>query len=209
MSDPPTTHSRRGARARRVARSLLIAGVAAGLAGQATFASFSGSTQSQANVVTAGTVNLVDTDGGGALVSLSEASSGESSTGCIRITSDGSLDSTVRLYGSSSAALAPHLIVTIERGTMPTGTGFPNCTGFTPDATDYGGNGAGVIFKDRLSALPSTWAAGISDPTSGAPETWTTNEDHVYRVKVQLDPDGSGQGVAGGGATLTWEARNL
>ena len=192
----------------RVARTTLVLGVLAVFAGQATFAAFSSATVNDSNAITAGTVNLADNDGGAALVSLSEANSSQTTSGCIRITQSGTLDSTVRIYGAVTGALAPHVIVTIERGTMPGGTVFPGCTGFAVDPVDHNGLGNGVVWTGRLNALPSTWGTGILDPTTGSPEIWSAGEDHVYRVTLQVDPDGSGQGEAAGSVALTWEGRN-
>ena len=190
----------------RLVRGLLIAGVAAGLAGQATFAAFSHSTEASNNVVAAGTVDLVDDDGGSsALLTLNNASSGDSTSGCILVTYRGSLPARVRLYGQSTGTLPPHLILTVTRGTG-SGTG---CGGWAPDATNCNGDGPGVIFKGRLDTFPGTWGTGIVDPKPASPATWTTDEAHVYRFTLQVDPDGSGQGQTGGGATFTWDAQNL
>ena len=82
------------------------------------------------------------------------------------------------------------------------------CTNFTADSTNYIGSGAGVIYAGLLSAYPTTYGAGIVDPTSGSPETWTTSEAHSYEFVISLNNNAAAQGLSST-ATFTWEARNL
>ena len=56
----------------------------------------------------------------------------------------------------------------ITRGTIATPT-FDSCTGFTADAANYIGAGAGVIYDGKLADYPTSYAAGIVDPDSDAP----------------------------------------
>ncbi|MBI2238938.1 MAG: hypothetical protein HYU54_10510 [Actinobacteria bacterium] len=65
-----------------------------------------------------------------------------------------------------------------------------------------------MIFDGKLSQYPATFAGGITDPTAGSPETWTTNEPHSYMFVVTLDTDPGAQGLSGT-ASFYWEARNL
>lgn len=185
--------------------SLVVVGIAALFVGTATFAVFRSTTANATNDVTAGTVQISDNDAGGAMLTLSSAGPGSSTLGCILVTYGGSLDADVRLYGSSSGGIAPHLTLTITRGIDATPT-FPGCGSFQPDATNYIGQGAGVIYQGPLSSYPSTYAGGIVD-APGAAETWTTTESHVYRFSVTLGNDPGAQGTSGS-ATFEWEARN-
>ncbi len=195
------------ARARKLLLSLIVLGLAGLLAGVGTYSAFSQSTTNGGDSFAAGTVSISDNDAATAMLSLSGAKPGDSTTGCIRVTYSGSLDAGVRLYGSVSGALAPYLTLTVTRGT-DAAPSFPSCAGFSADGTDYIGAGAGVVYDGLLSGYPASYAAGIVDPHAGSPETWTTAEVHSYRFRATLANDPSAQGQSGT-ASFTWEARNL
>lgn len=161
-------------RARRVPRRVLLALSALAVflcAASAAYAVFSVTTGNSANSLSAGTVALSDNDSGTALLSLSNAGTGVSDTGCITVTSTGSLDSDVRLYGTTSGAARDHLTLTVTRGTDPSPS-YDSCTGFTADARDYYGNGNGVIWKGKLTRFPSTFAEGKADIATTAASSY-------------------------------------
>jgi hypothetical protein len=185
--------------------ALILVGIAT-VTAAATYSAFSSTTLSTGNSFAAGTVLIDDNDLGSAMLALPNAKPGDSDTSCITLTYTGTLDSSVRLYGTISGGLAPYVNVTVTRGTDPS-PAFDSCTGFTPDGTNYIGSGNGVIYQGTLSAFPTTYAAGLVDPTSGSPETWQTNEVHVYRFAVSLANDNGAQGQTST-AGFTWEARN-
>ena len=192
------------------ARKFLLTAIAIGLlgiaAGVATQAAFFGTTSNAGNIYGAGTVYITDNDSGTAMLSLSSSTPGASDTGCIDVTYQGSLSSTVRLYGTISGTLAQYLTLTVTRGT-DSSPSFDSCTNFTADSTNYIGSGAGVIYSGPLSNYPGSYGAGIVDPTSGSPETWTTNESHSYKFVVTLGSDPAAQAQSAT-ATFTWEAAN-
>jgi len=192
--------------ARRVARLALVLGVLGLVAGGEGYAAFSSSTENPGNSFAAGSVALSDNDAGAALLSLTGASPGDSTTRCITVTYDGSLPATVRLYGSVSGALASHLELTVTRGTEAAPS-FGSCSGFTADSSDYVGAGSGVVYSGTLASYPSSYASGIVDPVPGSPATWTTSEAHTYRFTVSLNDDPAAQGESAT-ASFTWEARN-
>jgi hypothetical protein len=138
--------------------------VIAAASAAAAYAAFSASTSTAGSSFAAGTVALTDNDGGAAVLSLSSALPGATDTGCIRASYSGSLQSTVRHHAAVTGSLAPYLSLKVTRGSGA--SGFDNCTGFTPDATDYLGAGAGVIFDGKLSSYPGSYGAGIVDPDS-------------------------------------------
>ena len=191
---------------KRVLASLIVVGLVAGGAGAATWSAFSSTTGNTGNSFTAGTVLLSDNDAGGAMLSLTLARPGDSDTGCILVTYGGSLGANVRLYATVSGALAPYLQVTITRGT-DSSPSFDSCGSFTPDATDFLGLGAGIVYSGTLSALPTAYASGLLDPVTGPLETWTSGESHSYRIKVQLADDSAAENKTAT-ATFSWEARN-
>lgn len=194
-------------RRRPVLRSLVVLGLVLVCVATGTVAAFSARTTSAGNVYAAGTVTIGDNDAGAALVPLPAAVPGQSSTGCIVVTYGGTLNAGVRLYASLTGALAPHLTLTVTRGTQAA-PAFASCTGFTADATNYIGAGAGVVYNGTLAAFPTSYATGIVDPLAGSPETWTTGESHVYRFVVTLSNTTAAQGLTQS-ADFTWEARNL
>jgi hypothetical protein len=111
------------------------------------------------------------------------------------------------LYATVSGALAPYLTLTVTRGT-DSAPSFSSCANFTADATDYIGQGAGVVYQGSLSGYPTDYASGIVDPKPATPETWTTGEAHSYRFNISLDNNLAAQGLSAT-AAFTWEARNL
>jgi hypothetical protein len=193
-------------RPRPVLRTLVVLGLVAMCVATGTVAAFSAGTSNPGNSFAAGTVAIADNDAGAAVVALPSAVPGQSSTGCIAVTYSGSLAAGVRLYANLTGSLAPHLTLTVTRGTQAA-PAFASCTGFTADATNYLGLGAGVVYSGTLAAFPTSYATGIVDPIPGSPESWTSGERHVYRFVVTLANTTAAQGLSQN-ATFTWEARN-
>jgi hypothetical protein len=126
-------------------------------------------------------------------------------TRCIDVTYTGSLDASVRMYGTTGGTgLAQYLNVTVTRGEK--NAAFSGCGDFVADSTDYIGQGAGVVYSGTLDGFADSYAAANVDPTTGSPETWTTGEDHAYRFQVSLVDDNNAQAKTAS-QTFTWEAR--
>jgi hypothetical protein len=191
---------------RRVALTLLILLGLGAVTGAATFSAFSSTTASLGNSFTAGTVLIADNDAGSAMLALTNAKPGDADTSCIKLTYSGTAASTVRLYGTIAGGLASYLTLTVTRGT-DAAPSFDSCATFSADSTDYIGAGAGVVYQGSLASFPTSYAAGLVDPLSGSPETWTTGETHSYRFVVTLANDNNAQGQSAT-ASFTWEARN-
>ena len=170
-----------------------------------TFAAFSQTTDSAANSFAVGTVQLGDNDTGNALLGLTDAVPGTSDSGCVTVTYSGTLPAAVRLYGSSSGALAPYLTLTVTRGVDPAPS-FDSCSSFVADASDYIGQGAGVVYAGSLANYPSTYAGGVLDPPSAA-STWTSGTSRTYKLTVTLDDVAAAAGSSAA-AVFTFEARN-
>lgn len=196
----------RDGRFRRVLATLVVLGLLGVVTSVGSYSAFTATTSNTGNTFAAGSVAIQDDDAASAMLSLSNAKPGDSDTSCIKVKYTGSLSATVRLYATTTGTLPQYLNVTITRGTN-SAPSFDSCAGFTADATDYNGNGAGVIYAGTLSALPTTWAAGIVDPKAATPATWNTNDEHSYRFVVSLADNNSAQTLSGT-ATFTWEARN-
>ena len=184
---------------------LLVLGIAIG----STTAAFSANTSNANNTIATGTVAIGDNDGGASpVVTLSNARPGDTSSGCMKVTYTGSLSSSVRLYATvTGTGLGQYLDLKITRGSSSDPFGV--CTNFAADATNYIGQGNGVVYSGTLAAFPSTYSAGLVDPIAGPPESWTQNEAHTYKIQVTLQASAptAAQGLAAN-PTFIWEARN-
>ena len=185
-----------------------LLGLLALAAGGVTFAAYTATTQSDSRIE-AGSVKLSDNGDGTSLMSMASAVPGDTSNACIKVTFDGSLASTVRLYGTTTGSgLDQYLDLKVTRGTYsPSTPAFKSCSNFQADGTDYLGAGNGVIYNGTLQGFPDTYAAGLVDPTSGSPESWTNGEAHVYRFDVTVQQNFAAQ-TLDATQTFTWEARN-
>jgi hypothetical protein len=171
--------------------------------GTASFAAFSATTTTPTNNWSAGTVALSDDDAATALFTATNLEPGSTDTRCIAVTSTGSLESAVRLYGTGATttnALSSHITVTITQGTGGSFAG--GCGGFTPLAS------GSAVYSGSLADFGTTatsYATGLGTwaPTGSAPET------RVFRFVYTLDA-GAPNTTQGGTAALgfTWEAQN-
>jgi hypothetical protein len=193
---------------RRVLGSVAVVALLGAMAALPTWSAFSGTTADAGNSFQAGTVTLTDDDSTSAMMTLGGMRPGDGDSACIMVTYTGSLPASVRLLGTTTGSgLAPFLDLKVTRGTKPAGT-FDSCTGFTADATDYAGQGAGVMFNGTLDSYPDSYAAGVLDPRPAAVKMWGTGEAHTYRFDVTLRDDNGAQGLTAT-QTFTWEARSL
>jgi hypothetical protein len=189
----------------KVFLSVLVIAALGSLTALGVFGLFTATTQNSGNEISTGTVAFTDNDSGSALYNVTGAKPGDSVTKCIKTTYTGTLPSDVHLYTTSTAGpLAQYIDLVITQGTQSTST-FPDCTGFTADAT-------GAIYTGTLSNFESTknnYANGIlTDPASQT--SWNPGNSLVYKIQATLQsgtPD-SGQGASSGAHTFIWEARN-
>jgi len=192
-------------RSRWAVPAAILAGVlvSAGFVWQASYSAFSAPTSNPTSNWAAGTVALADDDAGTALFSASGLKPGSTGQKCIAVTSNGTLPSAVKLYGTGAAttnALSSSINLTITQGTG--GTFLNNCSGFTPLAT------GSSLFTGTLAGFASastSFATGLGTwvPTGSAPET------RVFQLTYTLDA-AAPNSVQGGTAALgfTWEAQN-
>ncbi len=186
-------------RGRKLLLTLLIVGVVGSIAGIGTFSAFSATTSNTGNNFAAGTVYIVDNDTGSAMFNVSNAKPGNSYSSCIKVTYLGTLDASVKLYGSGfGGALAQYLTVKVEEGSGA--AGFGDCTGFSPSSTLYN--------NVAMNSFPTTYAGASA--TGG---TWSTNSAVDYRVTVTLADDNNANGgsspLSANAFGFTWEARNV
>jgi hypothetical protein len=157
-------------------------------------AAFSDTTVNTTNTFASGSVVITDDDAGSALFTASAMSPGSPIVDCVVLTYSGTLTpADIRMYATSSGALAPYLDTTIEVGT---GGSFGNCTGFTPASTIYTGT------LTNFSTTHTNWATGLATFTAAANPTSRTLR---FTVDVQNNP--AAQGLSGS-ADLTWEAQD-
>jgi hypothetical protein len=157
-------------------------------------AAFSDTTASAANAFATGTVELGDDDAGSAMFSASGMEPGTPVVACLTITYSGTLTPAgVRMYGSTSGALAPYLDTTIEIGA---GGSFGDCTGFAPASTLYSGT------LSNFGATHANWATGLATFTASANPT-----AHTVKFTVDVQSNNAAQGVAAA-ATFTFEAQS-
>jgi hypothetical protein len=171
-----------------------------------TFSSFNAVTSNPASTVSAGTVTIADNDAGSALLALSNAKPGDTVTGCIVVTYNGTLPATVVLYGATGGTgLDAYLDLKVTRGTISGTPAAGSCTNFTADATNYIAQGAGVVYSGTLQGWPDTSATGLPDPKTGSAATWTNGEAHAYRLQVTVQSATAGQGKTAT-QSFSWEA---
>jgi hypothetical protein len=188
---------------------LVVLALLAVAGGSVTWAAYTATTSNNGNLVGAGTVKLSDNGDGSSMMSLAGAVPGNTTSACIKVIYDGSLAANVRLYGTTTGSgLDPYLNVSVTRGiyNLPE-PAFKSCTNFQADSTDYIGSGAGVIYSGTLQGYADNYAAGLVDPTGGAPESWSTAEGHVYKFDVTLQNNFAAQNTDAT-QTFTWEARS-
>jgi predicted ribosomally synthesized peptide with SipW-like signal peptide len=192
-------------------------------ASAATFAAFSDTTDNANNQFQAGSVDIDDNDAAAVLYDnfdgTPNAKPGDTESGCIVVTFNGSLDSTVRLYSPSTLNannLDDQLTLDITSGT---GVATPgSCAGFTA-------NGAtGDVFSGSLASFMShaDYATGVAldENVADANALWSNGDAVTYKFTVTLADDGdvnqanagfiadTGTGYSTGLHTFTWEARN-
>ena len=185
-------------------------------ASAATFAAFSDTTDNTNNQFVAGTVDIDDDDATSALYDVvTNGKPGSTDAGCIKVTFNGSLDSTVKLYSSAitgDAALASNLDLEITSGTGNAGGSL--CTDFAAAGAD------GDVYTGTLAdfATGNTNFADGLPLNAGGNAVWSNGEAVTYRFEVTLqDDNAANNGNAGddgadkfttGAHTFTWEAQN-
>ena len=157
-------------------------------------AAFSDTTVNTPNSFASGSVVITDDDLGSALFTATGMSPGNPVIDCIVVTYSGTLTpADVRMYGTSSAALAPFLDTTIEIGT---GGSFGNCSGFTPTSTLYTGT------LDNYSTTHTNWATGLAAFTAASNPTVRT-----FRFTLDVQDNNAAQSLSAD-AEFTWEAQD-
>jgi predicted ribosomally synthesized peptide with SipW-like signal peptide len=192
-------------RRERALLSLVLFGLAALVAGGSAWSAFSATTTNERNEFATGTVEIGDNDGGSWMYQVSGETPGVPVDRCIAIAYTGSAAANVRLFTTFDApvgSLADHIDVTITPGTLPGGTAYPSCTGFTAAGASASSSTLGAF-----AAARGDWASGLPLTPPGE-TTWTTGDTVVYRFRLTLATTAP-QGASTGEHSFTWEARSL
>ncbi|MDQ8044217.1 MAG: TasA family protein [Solirubrobacteraceae bacterium] len=193
--------------ARNLLATVVVVGLLIATVGAAVFSAYTSVASNDGNTFTAGTIKLTDNDAGSALFNVQGFTPGDSFIRCIQVdyASTGGVRSNVKLYGrTGGSGLAPYVDLRIRRGTMAAGNPSGDCTGFTPDTTDYDGNGDGVFVDTTLDQFPTDYTGGITDPVA----SWASGDKVAYEITMTIQNDNAAQGLS---ATqdFSFEARNL
>jgi hypothetical protein len=194
-------------RRNKLLASVLVVGVLGTVAAGGVFGVFSATTQNAGNEISTGIVALTDNDNGSAMFNVTNAKPGDTWTRCIKVTYGGTLPADVHLYlKNTTGALGPHLSMTMYQGSQASST-FPDCTGFTPDAS---AGGTGLVYAGpATSDVDGTYEAGLPLVPFGQ-ASWNAATSQVYKFTMTLNtntPDAM-QGSTTGSMTVVWEARN-
>ena len=195
----------RMSKGRKALLSLLLIGVVGTVASIGTYSAFSATTVNPGDSFAAGTVVISDNDANAALYTITGAKPNDVVTRCIRVTYTGSLPSLVRLYTTTPInAFGQYVTLSIDKGTMPVATAFPNCTGFTPDAVPNVFTGTLLSFGTGRT----NFATGVA-ANPGVAAQWVTNDTLVYRFTLTMQDNNLAVGGSSGTHSFTWEAQNV
>lgn len=176
---------------------------------QASYAAFSATTTNPNNNFSAGSVTLTDDhQPSTVLFNASALKPGSTGSSCIKVTYNGSLASTVKMYVKSGdltntapGDLSPYLTLQIAEG-----------TGNAADCSDFGGTpsniynptGVGDTAKtlSDFSTNRSTFGTGVSGfaPTG-------SGQSKTYKITYWLQDQSAAQGK-NSTVKFTWEAQN-
>lgn len=183
-----------------------------------SYAAFSDTTANANNNWSAGTVVIADDDTGSAMFTTAAVGTGQVSgtlkpgqtiANCVRVTYNGSLPSTVKLYATNpitetapnGTGLLPYLHIRVEEGTA----GDFGCANFAGASTIWDSTTHPGAASDLLGVFPTSYAGGINSGLA----SWSAGTYRVYRFTMTLDsatPDTS-QGATAT-ATFNWQAQN-
>jgi Camelysin metallo-endopeptidase len=193
----------RMSRGRKTLLSLLLVGALGAVAGIGTYSAFSATTVNAGNTFDAGTVVINDNDAGSAMYNITAAKPNDVVVRCIRVTYAGSLPSTVRLYTTTPVnAFGQYVTLSVDKGTMPGATTFPNCTGFTSESNVFNGT------LSSFAAGNTNFGTG-SLAAPGAQTQWNQNDSLVYQFTLTMQDNPLAVGGTSGTHNFTWEAQNV
>jgi hypothetical protein len=185
--------SRRAATVIVVVSALAVSAIVSVSVLQYSRAAFTATSANTANSWSTGSVAISDDDTGTAMFNASNMTGGQSIVACIKVTYSGTVTNgvAVKLYGTSSGALAPYLNLTIEQGT---GGSFSSCAGFS----------GSQIYSGTVSGFSSSYTSFASGLAGWSPSS--TPDSKVYRFTITVQNDNNAQSKTAS-ADYTWEAQ--
>jgi hypothetical protein len=195
---PAEQNSTTAARSPRIMRTVVVAGLIAGVlaSGMLVWGSsnalFNGKTMQPTNSWAAGTVSVSDDDASAAMFTVSGILPGDSGSKCITVTYTGNVNADVRLYATlTGTGLGTYIDTVIDQGT---GGSFASCTSFATEVSTSGTMATFAAARTNFATGFGTWA-----PTANG-------QTRTYRVAWAMQPDNGGISKTAN-LTLTWEAR--
>ncbi len=168
---------------------------------QASYAAFSATTSNGPNTWNASSLGLTN-DSTGPMFALTNLVPGATGSKCLKVSSTGTVPSTVKLYTSLGTAvtndISAYINLTIQLGTGGT---YASCSSFSSTATEFTGTLA------ALTTAATSYANGVSAGSltgTGLPESLTYQISWTFSSSAP----NSAQGGSTPNVTLTWEAQN-
>ena len=168
-----------------------------------TFAAFTATTTNSGNEIDSGSVKIDDDSGATTeLYDVTNQKPGDSTSACLRIKYNGSLNAAVKLYMSAGVTNGTMYNLQVERGSgLTTVDNTRSCAGFSSSSTVYNGN---------LGSFATTYAGGYDGKAGGA--AWAQNDAVDYRFTITQNDDATANAhtavTSSGPHSFTWEARN-
>jgi predicted ribosomally synthesized peptide with SipW-like signal peptide len=199
-----TAEVKKESKTRKLLLTAIAVAVLALLASLGTFAAFTDTTSNTGNQIQSGTVKIDQHTGAVTLYNVTNQKPGDSTSKCVRVTYDGTLAATVKLYTPSTVTNGSLYNLRIERGSgLTTLDGTMSCAGFTFGADVYPTGTLG-----NFASTYTNWTNGVDAKGSA----WAQGNSVDYRFTITQNDDttvGAHRTVTGSGAhTFTWEARN-
>jgi hypothetical protein len=172
----------------------------------ATYGAYSDTTNNGSgtpSTIDAGTVTLGDDDDSAAMFALTGMIPGTTATRCINVVFSGSLNASVRLYGTlTSGTLAPYIDLVVERSTGAAGGPTHSCTGFVEAGK------VTVSTGTTLGAFLTAHGSYASGVDTWAPAAAPPSKTVSYRFTVTQRSDAQGANKSADVA-FHWESNNL
>ena len=175
--------------------------LASAMVWRASSAAFTATTTNGVNTFSAGSVAITDNDSAAVMFNVGGLAPGDTGSGCIRVTYNGSLAADVKLYTSGLSATGSidnYITIQVEDGAFSSVPTFPACTTFSA---------AGTIFNNTLNNFgtnDTTFATGVG---SWAPTGAAQTKDFRFTYTFSSSAPNTVQG-ASASITFVWEAQS-
>ena len=177
---------------------------ASGMVWRASTAAFTATTSNGVNTFSTGTVTLTDSDASTAMFTVPVLTPGGGGTACIRVTYNGTLASTVKVYTAGLTAtngLDGYITMAIEEGTTSpaNAAGSFACTNFTPSG--------GALVSNTLAWLGTNSASFAGGVGTWAPTGSGQTRDFRFAYSFSASAPDTVQNSSAS-VSFVWEARS-